>query len=38
MYPPGTRILLLGMDDPHHPVPPVREERWITSMTAVIST
>ena len=22
MYPPGTRILLLGMDDPHHPVPP----------------
>ena len=21
-YPPGTRILLLGMDDPHHPVPP----------------
>ena len=21
-YPPSTRILLLGMDDPHHPVPP----------------
>lgn len=21
-YPPGTRILLLGMDDPYHPVPP----------------
>ena len=21
-YPPGTRILLLHMDDPHHPVPP----------------
>ena len=21
-YPPGTRILLLGMEDPHHPVPP----------------
>ena len=21
-YPPCTRILLLGMDDPHHPVPP----------------
>lgn len=21
-YPPGTRILLLGMDDPHHPVEP----------------
>ena len=21
-YPPGTRIMLLSMDDPHHPVPP----------------
>ena len=21
-YPPGTRIMLLHMDDPHHPVPP----------------
>lgn len=21
-YPPGTRILLLGMEDPYHPVPP----------------
>lgn len=21
-YPPGTRILLLHMDDPYHPVPP----------------
>lgn len=21
-YPPGIRILLLGMDDPYHPIPP----------------